>query len=363
MSDRPIRVLALPKYGSEAASTRQRLLQYAPHLAAHGISIEAHSLLDNRYVAAIAAGRGVPRAMLASAYARRLGLLLTRRDFDLLWVHYELFPYLPGMFERFAALAGKPLVYDFDDAIFHMYDGFRNRALDWLLRDKLVPLLSRADAVVAGNAYLADYARRHCAATTVIPTVVDTDRYVPTARGDSAPVIGWIGSPSTWAGVAPMASMLTALAREHGGTVRVVGAGPGASGIDGLVAVPWQEATEIAEVQRIAIGIMPVPDAPFMRGKCGYKLIQYMACGLPVVCSPVGVNAQIVTHGVNGLHARTEREWHDAIELLLCDPALAARMGTEGRRRAVEHYSLSAQAPRLESVLKRAVAIHDKRGK
>jgi glycosyltransferase involved in cell wall biosynthesis len=118
--------------------------------------------------------------------------------------------------------------------------------------------------------------------------------------------------------------------------------------------VPWSEQTEAQDIARLDVGIMPLVDAPFERGKCGYKLIQYMACGLPVVASPVGVNRQIVEHGVNGFLAETPEQWATALRTLCADPALRARMGAAGRRKVEQHYSLQVTAPRLVQILRRA---------
>lgn len=352
-----MRILAFMKYGSQAASARQRLMQYAPHLAANGVTVEYLPLLGNDHLARVAAGQGTAIGPTLRAYAARLHALLTRRDFDLLWVQYELFPWSPGLFERLAARAGKPIVVDYDDAIFHMYDLNRRGLVRRLLGRKLEPLLRSADAVICGNRYIETYAARFCDRTVVIPTVVDTDVFRPAAapRNDGlhAPVVvGWIGSPSTWATVEPLLPHLLPLLARHGATLRVVGAGPRARGLPGVVAVDWTERGEVAELQAMDIGIMPVPDDAWTRGKCGYKLIQYMACGLPVIGSPVGVNRDIVVEGENGLLAQTPAEWVIALAALIEDPALRARLGVNGRARAVEHYSLHSQQPRLLALLR-----------
>ena len=124
--------------------------------------------------------------------------------------------------------------------------------------------------------------------------------------------------------------------------------------IPGHVNVPWREETEATEVSRFDVGVMPLPDEPFERGKCGYKLIQYMACGIPVVASPVGVNRQIVRHGESGFLASTAEEWIQALQLLHGDVALRKRMGAAGRRFFEREYSLQSTAPRLAEILRNA---------
>lgn len=348
------RILALMKYGRRAASTRQRLLQYEPYLNAHGFSIEMSPLLDDAHVERLARGKRSTIAGNARALLRRLGALVRARNYDVLWVHCETFPYLPGAIERLIRLAQKPILFDYDDAIFHMYDRHRRPIVRRLLGGKLAPLLRSASVCLCGNAYLRDYAARYCPDSIIVPTVVDTDRYVPRPEAGAGrpPVVGWIGSPSTWAYVAPLLPGILPLLKARGIRLRAVGAGAAAQGIEGVDAVEWSEAREIAEVQAMDIGIMPLPDEPWAHGKCGYKLIQYMACGLPVVASPVGVNSEIVTAGENGFLAEGPQDWILALERLIDDPALRRAMGERGRARIVERYSLAAQAPRVLAALR-----------
>lgn len=348
-----MRVAAFTKYGRAAASTRQRVLQYLPALEAAGIHVEYYPLLGSDYVHSLATGIRSSRARIAASYVGRIRQLAFGTKADALWVYAELFPYLPAAFERLAFRSGKPVVYDFDDAFFHQYDDSPRRAVRAALTGKLEPLLRGAAACACGNAYLQSYASRFCANSIVLPTVVDTDIYRPLARNPGeAPVIGWIGSPSTWQYVRPLLPLLRELTIELGVRVRVVGAGAKAvgDGFPGLDFVEWREDAEVDEVRAMDIGIMPLPDEPWTRGKSGYKLVQYMACGLPVVASPVGVNGDMVRDGENGFLARDPGEWRAALARLIADPSLRAQMGSAGRQRAEAEYSLRSQAPRLVSL-------------
>lgn len=354
-----MRVAAFTKYDREAASTRQRVLQYLPHLARAGIDVDVHHLLGDAYVRSLTTGASVSKTAIAGAYARRFRQLLGMESADLLWIYAELFPWLPAGFERLAFRSGKPVLYDFDDAFFHPYDDHSSPLVRRALGGKLQPLLRGASAVCAGNQYLADYAELAGARAIILPTVVDTNEYRPSPPRPGEPLtIGWIGSPSTWTYLRPFLGLLAGLCRDRGVRVSAVGAGSAAQAdhFDGLTLTQWSEATEIASVQGMDIGIMPLPDLPWARGKSGYKLIQYMACGLPVVASPVGVNATIVNNGKTGLLAANDREWSDALTRLIDDAALRAAMGQAGRVRAVEAYSLQAHAPRLAEVMLGAVS-------
>ena len=343
-----MRILALTKYGAQAASTRQRFLQYRPFLALQGISLDVHPLVGDDEVARILRGDRARPMAAAAGYLRRARLLRRAGEYDLVWIAYETFPYLPGLFERLAFRSGRPVVVDFDDAIFHQYDRHRNRLVRALLRTKLSPLLARAALVTCGNDYLRDYAERHGARALVIPTVVDTDLYRPAAKPPGAGVVGgWIGSPSTWGGAKASALVVAHEAARAGGNFLAIGGGRHAQGLADITARDWREEREIADLQEMDFGVMPVPDESWARGKCGYKLIQYMACGLPVIASPVGVNREIVIDGENGFLASDEAQWRAATARLLADRDLRAQMGARGRTRVIDHYSLAVQAPRL----------------
>ena len=353
-----MKVVAFTKYDREAASTRQRLLQFLPALSEAGIEVDYRPLLDDAYIRSLAGkGKASPGAILGS-YGRRLASLLTRPDADLVWVYAEMFPWLPSGFERLVHRWQLPVVYDFDDAFFVPYDEHRSGPVRRLLGGKLRPLIEGAAACTCGNEFLRVYAARWCKRSMVVPTVVDTGRYLPAARPGGPPVIGWIGSPTTWGNVRPLLPALADLCRSTGARFRAVGAGKAADAdrFDGLDLIEWSEATEIAEVQRFTIGIMPLIDAPFQRGKSGYKLVQYMACGLPTVASPVGVNRQIVVHGETGFLAEPANKWLDALRRLILDPELRARLGTAGRARAVASYSLANEAPRLVQLFRSLAA-------
>lgn len=350
------RGLAFVKYGDQAASTRQRLLQFDPYFRAEGIDMSVLTLLSNTDLRQLYATGKRSKMGVARAYADRLHRIRRSGEAEVLWVYCELFPYLPGWVERAARLSGAPVIYDFDDAIFHQYDTHPNPLVRRLLGRKLEPLLRGAHLAVCGNAYLRDYAARFCRRTEIVPTVVDTELYRPGgSKGEREVTIGWIGSPSTWRYLRSILPMLEEAAAEHDLRISVVGAGPKAEAGPRIRYHEWSEEREIAMIQDMDIGIMPLPDEPWARGKCGYKLIQYMACGLPVIASPIGVNAEIVEHGVNGFLARSASEWAEAIGRLAAAPDLRARMGAEGRARIERRYSLHVHGPRLARLVREVI--------
>lgn len=350
-------LLAYTKYADRAASARQRYLLYAGHLRVAGINLETAPLLGNGYLDATFSGRAASKLSLAASYLRRAKDMLRRGEADGVCLQYEFFPYAPGVFEILAAPRRIPLIVDYDDAIFHQYDQHKNPIVRGMLGGKLKPLLRRADLAICGNAYLRNYAAQYCRRTEIVPTVVDTELYgpAPVPRSNGPVTVGWIGSPSTWAFVKPLVPLLTDLAQRLNLTVRVVGAGPQTDIPPRFEFLPWSEAEEIRLIQGMDIGIMPLPDEPWARGKCGYKLIQYMACGLPVIASPVGVNADIIDHGSNGFLATAPQDWAGGIAALAEDTTLRRTMGAEGRRKVAQAYSLAVHGPRLAGLLREAM--------
>ncbi|MBF9061018.1 glycosyltransferase [Rhodobacterales bacterium HKCCSP123] len=348
----------LTRYGRKGASSRVRFLQYLPHLERAGFDVEVAPFFGDDYLEALYAGRGT-RAAALEAYGRRVRRLRGARGaIDVIWLEKEALAWVPHAIEAGLMPRGVPVVSDYDDAVFHRYDMHRLPLVRGVLGRKHAAIMARSSCVMAGNAYLAGYARHAGAASVeIVPTVVDADVYRPAevARGDASPVIGWIGMPSTWADcVAPFLPTLENVARRHGTVLQAIGARPDPAEEGILRFLPWSEAGEVEMIRAMDIGIMPLPDTPWMRGKCGYKLIQYMACGLPVVASPVGVNTEIVQHGVNGFLAETQEDWRKALETLIGDPELRRAMGAAGRRTVERSYSLHLQGPRVASLLKRA---------
>lgn len=350
-----MKLTILPRYDRLGASSRLRILQYLPDLAAAGLEPDLAPFFSDDYLLRLYAGQS-PRAAALKAYLRRLGPLRRARSADLIWIEKEALPWLPWGVERALLPKHVPLVTDYDDAVFHRYDLHRSAMVRRVLGQKLDRLMAASALVTAGNGYLADRARAAGAPRVeIVPTVVDIDAYglrPATGAADMAPVIGWIGTPSTWGEyMVSMLPMLTNVAAQEGARILTVGAGPQVMPQPLLDAQSWSEDTEVARIQEMDIGLMPLTDTPWARGKCGYKLIQYMACGLPVIASLVGVNAEIVEHGVNGFLASTEAEWRDALTSLLRDPGLRARMGAAGRKKIETHYSLQVWGPQLAGLM------------
>jgi len=264
---------------------------------------------------------------------------------------------MPALAEWLLVKVGIRYIVDYDDALFHRYDRHRSWLIRSLLGRKIDSVMRHAALVVAGNDYLAERARAAKARRVeIVPTVVDLTRYVALQSDNNHTlVIGWIGSPATSCYLSAIASVYESLTKRF--DLRFVAVGVSEEEVRGLPIEVWHwsEKTEVQSIQAFDIGIMPLEDSPWECGKCGYKLIQYMACGLPVVASPVGVNRQIIEHGSNGFLAQDVHEWVQALDRLLKDQDLRRRMGAKGRERVEAWYSLQVQAPRLEGLMREAV--------
>jgi glycosyltransferase involved in cell wall biosynthesis len=352
--------LLLTQYGRLGSSSRVRCYQYLDYLESRGWQFVIEPLFGNDYIQGLYWGR-ISYWAVIRAYARRLRLLFGRERYDLIWLQREALPWFPAWIET-ALLRGRaPVVVDLDDAWFHRYDLHRRRVVRWLLSDKVDRIVRHARLVIAGNAYLAERMRVAGAPSVEqLPSVVDVLEYRPKAAGQiqgAGLVIGWIGSPATAHYLAAIGSVLRDFVQESG--AHVVSVGARKDQLSGLPVEfrPWSEETEADEIRRFDIGIMPLPDAPFERGKCGYKLIQYMAAGIPVVASKVGANASIVRDGVDGFLVSSPAEWLTALRTLSGDSGLRERMGASGRKRAEEHFSLQCAAPRLEQMLSSVASV------
>lgn len=347
-------VLLLSRYGRLGASSRIRSYQYLPHLESQGIHVTVAPFFEDKYIENLYAGRGRGLDLVLEAYLRRLRAVFQSAKFDLVWVEYETFPWMPACFELLLSILHTPYVVDFDDAVFHRYDLHPNYFVRMFLGRKIDHVMRRAAAVIVGNDYLLARARRAGAKSVVyLPSVVDLKRYAEVKEvNNDVFTIGWIGSPATVRYLQLIQPSLFELCK--GGNARLIVAGGANVEIEGVPVVrrPWSEETEVAEIRAFDVGIMPLPDEPWERGKCGYKLIQYMACGRPVVASPVGANLKIVEDGVSGFLAATPSEWVRALTALREDRLLRERMGRAGRRRVETEFSLQVTAPRLVDLLR-----------
>jgi glycosyltransferase involved in cell wall biosynthesis len=355
-----MRVLLFARYSQNGSTSRVRAYQYLPYLRDKDIDVIEMSLFDDKYIKQLYANKGVNYRDLCLTYLRRLVYLVKCVSVDIVWIEKELFPGLPAWGEFALAKLGLPYVVDYDDATFHWYDKHPNKIIQYSLHRKIDIVMRRAALVIVGNDYLAARARKAGAKwIEYLPSVVDLDRYKISSnpkRDEKIFTIGWIGSPVTAQYLNAIHSALSQICNDGYTRVIIVGAAGTPLNDVPLEIRAWSEDTEVANIQSFDVGIMPLADGPWERGKCGYKLIQYMACGKPVVASPVGINRQIIEDGANGFLATTTREWVCALRVLRDNYQLRENMGQRGRIKVELEYSLQVTAPRLVSLFRSMIA-------
>ncbi len=293
--------------------------------------------------------------ILGKAFLIRWADVLRAHRYDIIFVQREAFPLGTALFEYLIALSTAKLVFDFDDALWIEDTSEVHRSWAWLKRpSKIAEIIALSDLVLAGNTFLADYASRFCRNVQVIPTVIDTERYQPIPHFRTPVCIGWTGSHTTLKYAEMLFPIWRKLHQQWGDQIRflIICNEPPPPQDFPLAYLRWNERDEIEQLRQIDIGLMPLPDNDWAKGKCGLKAIQYMAMEIAPVVSPVGVNTAIVQHGHNGIHASCPDDWFNAINQLIVDPALRQRMGQTARQTIETHYALAQTGPQLAACLR-----------
>lgn len=349
-----MKILVLTRYSSLGSSSRYRFYKYIPYLQPKGFDFTIHTLLGDKYINHLYCKTRLPFYEIIKEYLQRIFILLTKNRYDIIWLQQEAFPWIPAIFEKALLKTNIPIVVDYDDAFFHRYDRHNSKIVRFFLKNKIDQIMSISNVVVAGNQYLADRALKNKSKKVVIlPTVIDINLYQTRFQSEEKLfTIGWIGSPHNAKYITTIQCALKEM--SYYGDVKVILVGSGEIILEGLPLEikEWNESTEVEEILNFDVGIMPLEDNYWERGKCGFKLIQYMACGIPVIASPVGVNTQIVKHGVNGFLAGNDNEWIKYLLILKNDEKLRTEMGRNGRKLVEENYTLQIIAPQLEQIFR-----------
>ncbi|MGH7897664.1 MAG: glycosyltransferase family 4 protein [Candidatus Binatia bacterium] len=349
---RSVAVCALVPYPpGTTPSQRFRIEQWTSQLERQGIHIECVPFVDARLMEFLhEPGRTVAKSIgIAAAFVRRARDVARSMRYDAVVVHRAICLAGPAIFERALANLSRPMIFDFDDAINVLHTSSSNSWTAWLKSPgKTATLCKISRSVVAGNSHLATYARQFNSRVAVVPTSIDTERYQPRRRAaaNGRVVVGWTGSATSQTYLEWFAPTLRTIQIECDVELTVL-----SNRRPALQGVPfewrqWNPNTEVEDLERIDVGIMPMPDDPWARGKCALKALQYMAMGVPAVCSPVGTNIEVIRHGENGLLAATPEEWVRGIRELSRDVSFRERLGKAGRRTVEEQYS-SARCARL----------------
>ncbi len=358
-----MRVLGLATYPVEAAATRFRMIQFIEPLAEQGIELSVYPFIDSSLYGSLYNRSQWPRTALGLSLAavRRVRELVRARNADVVFVQREAMMFGPPLVEWLTVnLHGCPMVLDLDDATYVSYKsptyGRIGSMLKWF--SKTNDLISWSRLVTCGNREIAAYVTSKGRQAVVIPTVVDTTCFRPLAERQTSdvPVIGWIGTHSTFPYVKTIFPVLERLARDYRFRLRLVGTGADNVVIPGVEIenLAWKLEREIADFQSLDIGIYPIVEDNWSVGKSCFKAVQYMAVGVPFVVSPVGACHDIAEANRTHFVARTEEEWYEYLSQLLSDADLRQRMGEAGRSYAVQHYSIEAHVQKLADALRSA---------
>lgn len=338
-------------------SQRYRFEQFQPYLEAHGYRVTYFYLIraqdDGPFYSP---GYYFSKAwILVRSLFLLLGLLFRAKRYDLIFVQREAFMLGTVWFER-QLQRRAPLVYDFDDAIWLQHISKGNKALSFLKNpNKISELIALSDLVLAGNGYLATYAKQFSTQVALVPTVVDTERYAPQSppRTDGRVCIGWSGSFSTIPYFELALPALRQLKAHYGDRIyfKVIGDASYCCEELDIQGIGWSSESEVAELDEIDIGIMPLPNDEWTKGKCALKGLLYMAMEQVAVLSDVGVNGSVITDGMDGYLATSTEDWVQHLRRLIEDSELRLRIGQQARKTVLEHYSVASERNHLLDLL------------
>ena len=354
MKNQPKKILYFTKYSRNAGSSRLRSFQYFPFLEQAGFEVEASPLFSEAYVDNLYAGKSTKKEAIAG-YLKRFLKLWSVFKYDQLVIEKELFPYVPAFAEKLLNFFGFNYIVDYDDAVFHNYDQHGNAVVRKVLGKKIDAVMKNASTVVAGNSYLADRAKKAGAKKIeIIPTVIDLKRYCIEKKEQKRFVIGWIGTKTTFEKhLLPQRNWIKKIQEENADIeFHIVGITEDMELGKNAKYIPWTEDSEVREIQQFDVGIMPLQDSLWEKGKCSYKIIQYFACGIPAIASPVGMNTEVVLPHINGFLATTEKDWLHAIQTLKVDKELRHTFGQNGRSMVEDHYSIQVTAQKWIEIIK-----------
>ena len=353
-----MRILFIVPYSNEGQSNRLRVSQFLPYLKEKGFQYKVRPFVFRRFYNIVyLKGNYVKKVIFfLCALCGRLFDIVRLVRYDVVFVHREACPFGPCFFEWIAHKFGKKLIFDFDDAIYLTNKSRSNNFVERFKDPHKVPYIIRiSDRIIAGNRFLADFASKYNKKVDIIPTCVDTDTYINNNLNNNPGrlTIGWIGSVTTIEYLNMLKNVFVKLAEKYPHlNFEIVGGDFSIDGISSLVSKKWSLERELSDLSSMDIGLMPMPDNDWTKGKCGFKALLYMSMQIPCVCSPVGVNKEIVQDGINGFLADSEEEWIEKISRLAEHPELRKKMGMAGRITVEEKFSVKRNAPRYFEVIK-----------
>lgn len=338
-----MKILYFTKYTNLGASSRLRSFQFFPLLEASGFRVEVSPLFNDNYLKALYNKKKIKNLIIIFCYIRRFFHLFKVRNYDLIVIEKELFPYFPAFVEIIFNRLNIKYIVDYDDAIFHKYDLSTNPYLK-ILSDKIDKVMANSRYVFAGNSYLAERAKKAGSKNiAILPTVININKYKIIDNKDKSKfILGWIGSPSTYIYIKELFPVFYELKKKYSHFyVNIIGAKQEPLKKDEFINfIPWSENEEVLEINKFDIGIMPLHNTPWELGKCSYKLIQYMGCYKPIIGSSVGMNKEVIQNNFNGFLVG-ENDWFSQIEFCINNQENIEKMGINGRHLIENKYNVN----------------------
>lgn len=350
------KIIFFPKYSSKGPSSRYRIYSYLPYYKDAGLDFSVSPLFGDWYLEHIWKHRAKWRLLLhiVYAYLKRLFQILLLPSNTIVYIGAELFPYCPFGIECYLKWRKIPYLVEYDDAIFHYYDQSSNRWVRFLLTHKTKKVIHNAAAIITGCQYLTDYARQWNNNVFEIPTSVDADKYALDRSDKRLFTIGWIGSPASSKYLEIVIPALRKLTDKYEFELDLIGFDSSyeflLKGINYRL-INWDSNTEVQNMSYFSVGIMPLPKTKFAQGKCAFKLVQYMAMGIPTISTPLQSNVNI-DKGCGNLFADTEEDWYKAFEQVICNSEQFLQVGRENREVAMKYYTFQSNWEKYYSILK-----------
>jgi len=351
-----MKVIFLTQTSEMGPSSRYRVYQYLDFLKREGVDFKVSPGITSSYFTKVYnADKPIIKLLYLGLVAlkRLLGLTMIGAG-EIIFLQKEILPQAYPFIEELIKKLNKKLVFDFDDAIFLVPPRRRSLLYNFRHKNSISRILTMSNYVIAGNEYLKRYASRFNRNVEVVPTSIDTETYFVKKKEKKDKInIGWIGSRTTMFYLGRLGNVFRALAKRYNICLTIIGTGD--YRFDGVETItrPWRLETEVSDLQCLDIGVAPLVNDEWALGKCGCKVIQYMGVGIPAVASPVGVHREIIDHGVNGFLADSNEEWIGRLSQLIEDEALREKLGSMGRKRVEERYSVRVNGPKLLEILNR----------
>jgi len=336
-----MKILFLTKYNELGPSSRYRVYQYLDIYKKAEIEVAVSPLFESIF---FSENKKIKIVFTLYYYFKRFFKLFQIYKYDFVYIEYELFPYFPSIFEKLFKILNAKYIVDYDDAIFHNYDVSNFFLVRYLFSNKIKNVIKNATYVITGSPYLTSYANTYNSAVSEIPTSISSKHYTSTTFKDSKKsfIIGWIGSKTTSVNVVKLIPVFQELSKKINFQLNLIGFDENEKEKFKSLHVnfiKWNTTTEIEEIKKMDVGIMPLDKTPFNQGKCGFKLVQYMGCALPTISSPLEANIKINRNKKN-LHATTNEEWLKAFLEIYNHQLYYKEVGILNYQDYIKHYTI-----------------------